>query len=55
MVADSFYEEIYENGVAFHVRRTNILRDMPAFKKQKESDDIKLNMNKTLTVADERL
>jgi len=28
---------------------------MPAFKKQKEGDDIRLNINKTLTIPDERL
>jgi hypothetical protein len=55
LVADSFYNEVWEQGIPFQVRLTNVLRDMPAYKKSKDKDAVQLNMNKTLTITDERL
>ena len=56
LVGDSFFDETLEAGIPFQVRRTNVLRDIPAFKKVKDSDEVLgLHMNKTMSVPDERL
>ena len=59
LMDDAFYQEIYEDGIPFRVRRTNILRDMKIPKKIKkgaeEAEDPYLHINKTLTVPDDVL
>lgn len=54
---DSFYELHYEKGIPFYVRNTNLLRDMPAYKKKvdDESEQQTLKINKMLDIPDEEL
>jgi len=51
LIEDSFYERVYENGIPFYLRKTDMLRDMKIMK----SDDVPVNVNKTMQVIDEML
>ena len=58
-MVEEFYDEVYENGVPFKVRKMNTLLDMPTYKKTPEAQGSpeanKLKTNKTYNVQDEIL
>lgn len=51
LIEDSFYERVHESGIPFYLRKTDMLRDMKIMK----SDDVPVNVNKTMHVIDEML
>ena len=51
LIEDAFYERVHENGIPFYVRKTDVLRDMKILK----SDDVAVNVNKTMQIVDEML
>ena len=54
LIGDCFYEQVYEQGIPFYVRTTNLLREEKAFKKNKEGDTNELmHVNRTINVPDE--
>ena len=53
LINDAYYEQVYEGGIPFYLRRTNVLRDMSIPKKGKE--DEKFTINKTMNIPDEML
>mmetsp|Transcript_1986 Transcript_1986/g.3492 ORF Transcript_1986/g.3492 Transcript_1986/m.3492 type:complete len:288 (+) Transcript_1986:10-873(+) len=59
LIVDSFYEEVFEKGVPFQVRRTDLLRDMRVKRKVEKEDgeeqEVLLNINKTMNSPDDQL
>ena len=59
MIDDAFYEEVFEKGIPFKVRRTNVLRNMtmshPDAEDTEEVKESMLNINRTMDIPDEML
>lgn len=53
-ITDAFYDQFTEKGIPFYLRKMNLLRDMPSYKKNQD-ESIKINSNKTLNIPDELL
>ena len=52
IIGDAFYEQVFEQGIPFYERRTNLLRDMKVTK-GKEADAAVININKTINIPDD--
>jgi hypothetical protein len=59
MIDDAFYEDVFEKGIPFKVRRTNMLRNMtmshPDAEDTEEVKESMLNINRTMDIPDEML
>ena len=55
LISDSFYDLKFEKGIPFYIRKTNILRDTPIFKKNLEDEEfqVSLKINRTFNVPDD--
>ena len=42
LINDAYYEQVYEGGIPFYLRRTNVLRDMSIPKKEKRMKNLPL-------------
>mmetsp|Transcript_15670 Transcript_15670/g.24025 ORF Transcript_15670/g.24025 Transcript_15670/m.24025 type:complete len:141 (-) Transcript_15670:1199-1621(-) len=55
LLDDCFYEEIFEKGIPFKLRRSNFLRDLSVDKENDDGEVKKIHINKTMNVIDELL
>ncbi len=55
LLDDCFYEEVYEKGIPFKLRRSNFLRDMTVQKETEDGEPKTIHINKTMNVVDEIL
>ena len=56
LLGDSFYQQVFEKGIPFYLRKTNFLRDMKTFKPEGDDEEVReLKLNKTMNSIDELL
>ena len=59
MIDDAFYEEVFEKGIPFQIRRTNVLKNMtmshPEAEDTEEVKETQLHINRTMDIPDEML
>lgn len=54
LINDAFYELVHEQGVPFQIKRTNLLRDDPTYKKTDGEQVSPLKINRMINVPDEK-